>query len=351
MSGIPAAPSLRVAVVGAGDMGARHAAHWDAAGAQVVAICDPAHGRAEALAARFGARIETEPLDAVRASDLDVVSVCTPTYLHAPVTIAALDAGHDVLCEKPVALTLEDAQAMADAERRSGRRLRIGFMRRFDPLWTKVEQDLAQLGSPVMAHATLAAGVRPKLLMHDALANGGPVIDMACHLFDRWERVYGVPPRTVRARGHTFGADKPELAGLAHVAVDTVQVTLDYGPAGAAQVQLSWGLPSGVPAVERHSYVAPGGLLQTDGEMIRLVRGPDVVIYERPEVDAWREEIAAFARELRSGDPQGVADVQAGTRALRSSLAVLDAVRTGEIVVLDGELAGGERLAGTWATP
>ena len=330
----------RVAIVGAGDMGARHAEHWRAAGADIVAICDPNQDRASALAARFGARAEAEPLEAVRAADLDVVSVCTPTYLHAPVTIAALEAGRDVLCEKPVALTLEDAQAMAEAERRSGRRLRIGFMRRFDPLWRKVQTDLSLLGGPLMAHATLAAGVRPKLLMHDAQANGGPVIDMACHLFDRWERVFGVPPRTVRARGHTFGADKPELRGLAHVAVDTVQVTLDYGDAGAAQIQLSWGLPAGVPPVEHHSYVAPGGLVQTDGGVATLVRGPEATTYVRPDVDAWREEIAAFTRELDGGDPQGLADVQAGIRALRSSLAVLEAVQTRATVVIDGEPAG-----------
>lgn len=327
----------RVAVIGAGDMGARHAAHWQASGATVVRICDPDAARADALAARHGADAVADPIAAVRDGELDVVSICTPTFLHAPVAVAALDAGRDVLCEKPIALTLEDAAEMAAAERRSGRRLRIGFMRRFDPLWRKVEIDVGYLGGPILAQATLAAGVRPKLLMHDAEANGGPVIDMACHLFDRWERIFGVPPRSVRARGHTFGAAKPQLQGLRHVALDTVQVTLDYGPAGAGQIQISWGLPSGVPALERHAYVGPEGLIETDGQIESLLRGAEAVEYRRPDVDAWREEIAAFARELDGGDPQGLADVPAGVRALRSSLAVLEAVRTGEEVVLAGD--------------
>lgn len=332
----------RVAVIGAGDMGARHAAHWQAAGATVARVCDPDVARAEALAAHYGAEAVADPIAAVREGELDVVSVCTPTFLHAAVTVAALEAGRDVLCEKPVALTLEDAAAMAAAERRSGRRLRIGFMRRFDPLWRKVELDVGQLGGPILAQATLAAGVRPKLLMHDAEANGGPVIDMACHLFDRWERIFGVPPRSVRARGHTFGADKPQLQGLRHVALDTVQVTLDYGPAGAGQIQLSWGLPSGVPAVERHTYVGPDGLIETDGLTETLRRGAEVADYARPDVDAWHEEIAAFTRELDGGDPQGLADVQAGVRALRSSLAVLEAVRSGDQVVLAPDLPENE---------
>jgi len=315
-----------VAVIGAGDMGMRHAEHWQSSGARIVAVCDPDADRAGAAAARFGAEASADPLTAVRREDVNVVSVCTPTALHAPVTIAALEAGKDVLCEKPIALSLADAESMASAELSSGRRLRIGFMRRFDPLWRRVEADAVRLGQPVMAHATLAAGLRPKLLMHDRAANGGPVIDMACHLFDRWERLFGGAPKAVRATGHTFAAGRPELAGIEQVALDTVQVSLDYGEAGSAQVQLTWGLPRGVPAVERHSYIGPGGMIETDGQVATLLQGPEPELYRRPEVDAWREQIHAFARELDGVGPQGLADAQAGIRALRASLAVLQAV-------------------------
>lgn len=325
----------RVAVVGAGDMGARHATHWNAAGAQVALICDPDLPRAEAIAARVGAEASATPIDAVRGSDLDVVSVCTPTFLHAPVTIAALEAGRDVLCEKPVALTLADAEAMASAARSSGRRLRIGFMRRFDPIWLRVEHDVGRIGTPILAQAALSAGVRPKVAMHDAHVNGGPVIDMACHLFDRWERVFGRPPQAVHARGATFGADKPELVGVRDLAVDSVQVSVDYGAAGTGQIQLSWGLPAGIPASERHVYLGPGGVVETDGVTGSFADGGAPSVYSPSEADAWHDEIVAFARELDSGDPQGLADVQAGIRALRSSLAVLEAVSSGTTVPLE----------------
>jgi len=323
----------RVAVVGAGDMGSRHAHHWAASGAEVALICDPDAGRAASLAKCFGAAIASDALEAMRTAEVDAVSICTPTFLHAAVTIAALEAGKDVLCEKPIALTLEDASAMADAAHATGRLLRIGFMRRFDPLWRHVERDAQHLGGPVMAQATLAAGIRPKLLMHDARANGGPVIDMACHVFDRWERVFGTPPERVLAVGHTLGANAVELVGIEHKAVDTVQVDLDYGEAGSAQMQLSWGLPSGVPAMERHSYVGPGGLLEVDATSSVLTRGADApFVFTPPPVDPWEQEIAAFARELDGEGPQGVADVHAGIRALRASLAVLESVWTGQPV-------------------
>ena len=330
-TGTPA-EGRRVAVLGAGDMGGRHASHWAAAGAQVVVVADADAERAAALAEAYGAEASGDPTEAAARVDVDVVSVCLPTFLHAGVTVAALEGGADVLSEKPVALTLRDAEAMGAAARATGRTVRIGFMRRFDPLWRRVEQDAAHLGTPVMAQATLAAGVRPKLLMHDAYANGGPVIDMACHLFDRWERVFGTPPLRVRASGHTFAAGKAEVAAIEHVALDTVQVDLDYGEAGSAQLQLSWGLPAGVPATERHAYVGPEGVLDVDEDGATLRQGPDATTYAASDVDPWREEIFAFARELAGDGPQGVADLAAGVRALRASLAVLEAVRTGGAV-------------------
>lgn len=321
-----------VAIIGAGDMGRRHAEHWAASGARIVVVCDPDGGRASELAARYEAASCAEPLVGVAWDGVDVVSVCTPTYLHAAISVRALQEGRDVLCEKPVALTLADAESMAAAERASKGRLRIGFMRRFDPLWWRVERDRADLGGPLMAQATLAAGVRPKLLMHDARANGGPVIDMACHVFDRWERLFGRPAEEISAVGHTYGADKPELAGLEHVALDTVQVALRYGEAGSAQLQLSWGLPSGTPARERHTYLGPGGLLEVDGDVVTRTQGATPESFAPDVVDPWREEVTAFARELDGDGPQGLADVQDGIRALRASLAVLASVREGRPV-------------------
>ncbi|MDZ7800978.1 MAG: Gfo/Idh/MocA family oxidoreductase [Trueperaceae bacterium] len=324
-----------VAIVGAGDMGAKHALHWAATGAEIRAVYDPEAQRAQALAARTGARVADSAETALQTPGVEVASICTPTSLHAPLTIAALEAGRDVLCEKPVALTLADAEAMAAAERRAGRRLRIGFMRRFDPLWRRVEAFRDELADPLLAQATLAAGVRPKTLMHDARVNGGPVIDMACHLFDRWERLFGGPPLEVAAHGHTFGADRAELATVAHKALDTVQVTLRYPRGGVGQFQLSWGLPRGVPHHERHTYLAPGGMIEVDGATATWITGDGPLRWGPGHEDPWGLQIQAFARELDGAGPQGLADVEDGIRALRASLAVLAAAASGRPVAPD----------------
>lgn len=326
--------ALGVAVIGAGDMGTRHARGWREAGARVVAVADPDRARAEDVAAAVGAAALCDPAGALERDDVQAVSVCTPTHLHARFTVAALRAGKHVLCEKPVALRLSEATAMREAAEASGARLRIGFMRRFDPAGHQLLAFRPSLGGPLLAQATLAAGIRPKLLMHDAEANGGPIIDMLCHIFDQWEVLFGAPASTVRAYGATFGAGKPELVAVLHKAIDSAHITLRYPGAGVGHIQLSWGLPAGIPPTERHSYMGPDGLLTVEWpERIELTTSTGTVEWRAPAVDPWNEEIAQFHRELRGLEHRPLAGLEDGVRALRTSLAVLASIAEDRDVV------------------
>ncbi len=324
-----------VVVVGAGDMGARHARWWAATGAEVVAVADPDPVRAQALAEAHGALALPDPGDAFARDDVDAVSVCTPTYLHRGFVVAALNAGKHVLCEKPVALTGADAEAMRAAAERSSGVLRIGFMRRFDPADATLAGYVRELGRPILAQATITAGVRPKRLMHDANANGGPLIDMCCHVFDQWERYFGGPPELVRASGHTFARGKPGVAGIEELAVDSAQVTLRYPGGDEGHVLVSWGLPSGVPATEQHTYLGPDGRVASAWpDDVQLQRGGEALRWLPPPADPWREEIAAFRRELAGLEPRRLADIDEGIRALRTSLAALVSIAEGREVGL-----------------
>ena len=324
---------LGVVVIGAGDMGERHARHWAEAGARVVAVCDPFLERARTSAAAVGALALEQPDAALERDDVHAVSVCTPTFLHAPYTLQALAAGKHVLCEKPAALTMPDALRMKAAAAARGLELRIGFMRRVDPAHAKLLEFAGRIGAPVLAQATITAGLRPKRLMHDARANGGPIIDMCCHLFDLWETLFGEEPATVTAQGYTFAEARAEVADIAHKALDSAQFTLSYPSGGVGQVQVSWGLPSGVAYLERHSYVGPNGLVLADWNTdleLRALGEPER--WHTSGADPWRSEIAQFHRELTEGAPRRVAGIEAGIRALRASLAVLHAVAGGETV-------------------
>ncbi|MEX2541471.1 MAG: Gfo/Idh/MocA family oxidoreductase [Trueperaceae bacterium] len=330
----PASPG--VMVLGAGEMGTRHARHWKECGGRIAAVFDPDRIRAEVLAARHGARALGQIEDGLALAEVEAVSVCTPTFLHAAHTIAALQAGKHVLCEKPAALTLEEALAMKEAAADSATVLRIGFMRRFDPAWQRILAFSRSIGRPLLAQATIAAGVRPKLLMHDAAANGGPIIDMCCHIFDQWGLLFGEPPLVVRAHGYTFSEQKPEVASIARKALDSAHLTLAYPCGGVGQVQVSWGLPSGIVPIERHSYIGPNGLLSVDWPDEVSLHGADgVTRWSSGDLDPWRAEIDAFAAEIRgdpaaadSGDPLfgRLATIDDGIAALRISLAVLGSV-------------------------
>ncbi len=318
---------LGVLIIGAGDMGVRHARHWRRVGAEIRGVYDPDKLRTAHLALEVGADVVTD-LDAfVQRADLEVVSVCTPTYLHASYTVQVLLAGLHVLCEKPAALTLEDAEWMRQAENSSGRKLRIGFMRRFDPACHQILTFGKALGLPMLAQATLAAGIRPKLLMHDAATNGGPIIDMCCHIFDQWVMLFGERPESVRAHGYTFSENKVELSSIQHKALDSAQFTLTYPSGGVGQVHVSWGLPAGIEVFERHTYMGPDGLITVDWpERVTLRNKSGTTRWHPPKADPWKTEIENFQRELTGRMRQPLATIEDGIVALQTSLAVLASV-------------------------
>ncbi len=324
--------SLVVVVVGAGDMGSKHARHWQAAGAQVLAVCDPDLARAETSAQLVNARAFKNYQEVLKNEDFNVVSICTPSFLHSEIAIAALNAGKHVLCEKPIALSLTEARQMKEAAEHNQRELRIGLMRRFDPA-TKVLKDwLEPLGKPIYVSAQIPAGIRPKLAMHDKHANGGPILDMLCHHFDMWQQLFGAYPNLVYAKGACFAENKKELERIKNKAIDTAMVVLEFPEGHVASIHISWGLPSGVPITEHHVYTAPGGLIKLDWDnennRLELFKGKLKTCWQEP-VDAWQGEIAQFYNELVNGAPRKVATADEAIETLKLSLEILELIEKG----------------------
>ncbi|MDG5472724.1 Gfo/Idh/MocA family oxidoreductase [Jeotgalibacillus sp. ET6] len=124
---------LKIGVVGAGSIAQkRHLLEYaENDQVEVVAICDINEKRAQEAADKFGiAKVFTNYHELLK-EDLDAVSVCTPNYLHAPVSVAALKAGNHVLCEKPMATSQEEAEQMIAVAEKSGKMLMIGHNQRF----------------------------------------------------------------------------------------------------------------------------------------------------------------------------------------------------------------------------
>ena len=152
------ARDLRIAVVGAGMMGADHINRITnrIRGAAVVAVVEPDEGRAAAgVAAAPGSVARSRIEEAVDRDDLDAVLIATPGFLHEPVLLPALEAGLEILCEKPLTQDSESSARILEAEQRLDRpHIQVGFMRRFDPQYRELRAlvESADLGALLGLH-------------------------------------------------------------------------------------------------------------------------------------------------------------------------------------------------------
>jgi UDP-N-acetylglucosamine 3-dehydrogenase len=129
-----------VAVVGCGKISELHLQAFRRLGVCVAWAVDTSSERREAAANRFGGRASAHVEDALADSEVDAVDLCLPHYLHAPMAIQALEAGKHVLCEKPLAISLEEADAMIEASEHAGKILMVGENVRYDPAFLKIRE-------------------------------------------------------------------------------------------------------------------------------------------------------------------------------------------------------------------
>lgn len=155
---------LRVAVIGCGSIAKnRHLGEYQNNDAvEIVAVCDLVEERAQEAAGQYGAKAYTSYEEMLEVEKIDAVSVCLPNYLHAPVSIAALNAGCHVLCEKPMATSREEAEEMIKAAKANDKKLMIAHNQRF-------------VSSHQKARALIASGEVGKIYsFRTAFGHGGP---------------------------------------------------------------------------------------------------------------------------------------------------------------------------------
>jgi len=170
---------VRIGIIGAGMIA--HRSHAEAfqqvLEAEVVAVADVDEARVRAFAEKFEIpQIFTRYEELLARSDIDAVSVALPVFLHAPATVAALQAGKHVLCEKPMARTGAEAKAMVDAAQQSGRKLAVYWRNRFGARAIKAKQliDSGELGK---VYYVRTIGLRWR---------GRPGFDARMTSFGRW---------------------------------------------------------------------------------------------------------------------------------------------------------------------
>ena len=159
---------------------------------EMIAFCDENVERAEKAAAQFGApgaKVYADYHELLANPEVEVVHVLTPNVAHAPITVAAFEAGKHVMCEKPMAHTSADAQKMLDAWKKSGKKFTIGYQNRFRPEIQMLHKSCEQgeLGDIYFAkaHAIRRRAVPTwGVFPNKALQGGGPLIDIGTHALD-----------------------------------------------------------------------------------------------------------------------------------------------------------------------
>ena len=206
---------LRVGVIGAG-IGATHlAAYSKIPRVEIVALAGLDDDRVRRVAAEYNVPQTYREYEHLLASpNIDAVSICLPNILHAPVALAALEAGKHVLVEKPLARNPSESQQMVDAAAASERILMVSFDKRYrgDVQWVKNYIDSGALGRIyyAKAHWMRRIGI-PRLgswFVSKEQAGGGPLIDLGVHVLDMALYLMG-EPRAIAASANTYAEFGP----------------------------------------------------------------------------------------------------------------------------------------------
>ncbi len=331
---------MKVGLVGAGYIAASHAGGYAAdPRAELAYVVEPVAEKAAALAATYGVR-PLPDLEALLASDVEILSICTPSPTHADLAVAALDAGKHVLCEKPVARTLTDGQRIVDAGSHSAGLLMIGHVSRFEPDHRAAYAAVRAGGiGEVRMMSQSLVGERPRWSEQDWLddpdQSGGPLVDLAIHSFDYLTWVCGARPVRVHAVGST-GAD-----GV----VDYALATVRYDSGALALVETSWAQPAGHGLELATELTGSAGRITWDyagtavGSLKRAGAAPTAI--SQLGNRGFVAEIEAFLDAVESGGPSPV-PAEDGLLALEVALAATESLETRRVVHLTDRRKGSQ---------
>lgn len=328
---------LKVGLIGAGRIGNVHAkAISFNPGSKLVSVSDVFGEAADKLAAQYGAKVLG--IDEVMADkSIDAVLIATSTDTHSDLIEAATAAGKAVLCEKPVDLSLERAQACQAKVAETGMPVMIGFNRRFDPNFgaLKLAVDCGEIGKRELLSITSFDPAPPPVSY--IKVSGGLFRDMMIHDFDMANFIMGDAPLSVLAVGSSLVDPEIGVAGD----VDTAVVTLIYADGRITVIKNSRRAVYGYD--QRIELLGSKGLLQAQNMLENTVvkstidgvtaAKPTYFFLER-YMTAYEAEWDAFVKAVVNGTPVPVS-LEDGVKALAMAEAATRSAKSGLPVRLD----------------
>lgn len=323
---------MKIGVAGLGFMGSTHLqAYQSVPNAEIAAVASSDEkkrsGDLSAIqgnldrpgeAMDFGAAARYATVEEMLADpNVDAVDLCMPSYLHAELTLKALEAGKHVLIEKPMALTGDECDQMVEAARKHGRVLMVAQVLRFWPDYARA-REIIQSGEigPVKAvffRRKCAAPAWGKW-MHDRSRSGGGVFDLLIHDFDFALHLFG-KPASIKAQG----VEEIEKG------IDVVEAELEYEAPRPVVISGGWHHPQSYPFSMEFSVVCEGGTLDFHSGLRRLTLYRGDGSSEEPklsEQDGFVAELSAFVDACETGTAPEHCPPEESALATRMTLAM-----------------------------
>jgi len=292
--------AVRVGVVGAGAMGAAHIetlSRW-VPGAQVTRVYDLDQARSKSIAEGVGGFPSDSASDVIRADDVDAVLVTAPDHLHEGLVLECLDAGRPVLCEKPLATSVEGSRRVVDAEVAGAHRLiQVGFNRRFDPAYLALRE--AVLGGAI-GELRAAHCLHRNAHSHPSHTSEGLLVNSMIHEFDCVPWLLDDPLAAVTVFA-------PRVAERMLQDVQVAVLETEAGRVVTAEVSINakygYDIHTEVTGTESTMSLTPpyGVSVRRDGVDGREVQDDFVGRF----IDSYRLELSAWVESIRSGEPSG----------------------------------------------
>jgi len=357
--------AIGTAIVGGGFMADVHSRAARAARSRLVGIASSSHGRAARAAEKLGIeRAFSSVTELIGRPDVDVVHICTPNATHTEIALAALAAGKHVVCEKPLATSVHDAVALAEAARTAGTTATVPFVYRFHPMVREARARFRD-GRAGRLLSVQGSYLQDWLLdqgddnwrVSDTL--GGPsraFADIGSHLVDLIEFVTGDRIMRLSATTSTAFADRADHRAITTEDLAAVVVETGSGAIGTLLVsQVAPGRKNRL-ALELHGSAESLGFDQEQPESLWIGRraGSGLQLRNADELapDAARlstvpaghpmgymDAFTAFVSDthaaIRGNAPDGLPTFDDGLRAVRITDAVLTSAATGTWVTIN----------------
>jgi scyllo-inositol 2-dehydrogenase (NAD+) len=318
---------LGIGVLGVGEMGRRHAENIRrlVPEAELVAIADVDLDRARQVASELEIGHAYSSLDAMLENKgIYAVVIATPDKFHAAAVQTAASAGRDILCEKPLALNLEDANAALKCVADAGVRLQVGFMRHYDPAHATAKKQIeaGEIGEPVIVKSIGRDKDAPPIGYYKSRMNGMLLFASAIHDFDsaRWL----MNDEVAEVHSFTTVAIRPELEQYEDVVASTVNLRFRKGAIGNIEsyAQCLYGYDVRTEIVGSKGSILIGNLRQDSATFLKSKGGSFAVSdhFLSRFADAYLAEIRDFVSTILS-DRMPVVTGQDGLRAVEIAVA------------------------------